>query len=94
MHRTPWTKPKGSLPSDRIKPIHKSANNVSKSKGHRKQQQQASLEPPKSKEVKRLESLVQAIRNVAAHEKDPKGGCFCLGTFYTHINTEVNQCFS
>lgn len=90
MHRTAWTKPKGSLPSDRIRPINKSPSNASKSKGHGKQQ--PSSEPPTSKEVKRLESLAQAIRNVTAHEKDPKGGCFCLGAFYTPLyiifNTE------
>ena len=77
MHRRPWAQPKGSLPSDRVKPKH--ASNVSKSKRH----QQQPSEPPKSKEVKRLESLLQAVRDAAADDKDPKGGCFCLGKFST-----------
>ena len=80
MQRTPWTKPKGSssLPSDRIKPLVKSPNTVSKSKGNGRQQPW----PPKSKQVKDLETLIQAIRNATSgDEKDPKGGCFCLGTF-------------
>jgi hypothetical protein len=86
MQRTPWTKQKGSLPSDRIKSINNSAGYALKSKGNGKRQQSSA--PPKSKEVKRLESLLQAIRDATADEKDPKGGCFCLGTFY-HFNTAV-----
>jgi len=68
MHRTPWAQPKGSLPSDRIKTKHV------KNKKH-----QQSSELPKSREVKRLESLLQAVRDASANEKDPKCGCFCLG---------------
>ena len=72
MHRTPWAHPKGSLPSDRIK--IKYVSNASKNKKH-----QQPLEPPKSREVKRLESLIQAVRDATGDDKDPKGGCFCLG---------------
>ena len=72
MRRTAWAQPKGSLPSDRVKP--KNVNNSSKNKRH-----QQSSEPPKSREVKRLESLIQAVRDATADDKDPKGGCFCLG---------------
>jgi hypothetical protein len=72
MHRTPWAQPKGSLPSDRIKSKH--VSNASKNKKH-----QQSSEPPKSREVKRLESLIHAVRVATANDKDPKGGCFCLG---------------
>ncbi|KAF8812891.1 hypothetical protein BYT27DRAFT_7158930 [Phlegmacium glaucopus] len=81
MQRTPWIQPKGSLLSDRIKPVTKSPNNALKSKGSGRQQQ--SSEPPKSKEVKRLESLVQAVRDATADEKDPKGGCFCLARVHS-----------
>ena len=76
MQRTPWTKPKGYLPSDRI-PITKSPVNAPKSKG----KQHQSSEPPKSTQVRKLESLIQAVRNITPNEKDPKGGCFCIGAF-------------
>ena len=72
MHRRPWAQPKGSLPSDLIKPKH--VSNASKNKKH-----QQSSGPPKSKEVKRLEALLKAVRDASGDNKDPKGGCFCLG---------------
>ena len=72
MHRRPWAQPKGSLLSDRIAP--KYASNASKNKKHPQ-----SSGPPKSREVKRLESLIQAVRDATENDKDPKGGCFCLG---------------
>ena len=72
MPRTPWTQPKGSLPSDHLNPKY-----VSKASKNKKHQQ--SPGPPKSREVKRLESLIQAVREANADDKDPKGGCFCLG---------------
>lgn len=91
MQRTPWTKPKGSLPSDRIKYTPKSASKTSKSKGNGKQQ--PSSEPPKSRDVQTFESLIQAVRDATTSQKDPKGGCFCLGKLSTfkirHINNII-----
>jgi len=82
MQRTPWTKPKGSLPSDRIvKPTPKSASKPSKLKGNGKQQ--PSSEPPKSRDVQKLELLIQAVRDSTTSEKDPKGGCFCLARVHS-----------
>jgi hypothetical protein len=80
MHRRPWAQPKGYLPSDRIK--SKYVGNASKNKRN-----QQSSELPKSREVKRLESLIQAVRDANEDDKDPKGGCFCLGKFPT-LNTK------
>lgn len=91
MQRTPWTKPKGSLPSDRIKSTPKFVRKASKIKGNGKQQQ--SSEPPKSREVQKLESLAQAVRDATTIEKDPKGGCFCLGRFSTFKIRCINNYF-
>ena len=82
MKRTPWSKQNSSIPSDRIKPSPKPSVNTStstKKTGKGKQQQPG--EPPKSKEVIRLEDLLQRVQNVTGGEKDPKGGCFCLGAY-------------
>ncbi|KAF8624193.1 hypothetical protein AX17_007182 [Amanita inopinata Kibby_2008] len=34
--------------------------------------------PPKSKQVRRLETLLKSMRHSTGQDKDPKGGCFCL----------------
>ena len=78
MKGTPWSKKNSSLPSDRIKPSLKPPVNTSastKNKGKGKQPD----ELPKSKEVRQLEDLLQRVETSAGGEKDPKGGCFCLG---------------
>ncbi|KAF5372174.1 hypothetical protein D9758_004997 [Tetrapyrgos nigripes] len=74
MRQTPWTKKAGSsFPSDRIKPSYASpATENTKKRGAN-----TSKEPPKSKEVRQLESLLTSLRVSAAPQKDPKGGCFC-----------------
>jgi len=73
MNRTPWTKPKSSLPSDRIPPSRK-PNQSNQAKGKGKQN-----EVPKSKEVKRLEELRDGLASLSSSSgvRDPKGGCFC-----------------
>ncbi|KAF9236752.1 hypothetical protein BU15DRAFT_89038 [Melanogaster broomeanus] len=71
MHRTGWSKPGGSLPSDRIRPQQPSTQQ-SKGKG-----KAAPAGPPKSRAVGTLESLADGIRKSSGRDKDPKGGCFC-----------------
>ncbi|KIM88481.1 hypothetical protein PILCRDRAFT_3459 [Piloderma croceum F 1598] len=71
MHQTPWTKKASSFPSERIKsnsPSSSSANNKGKGKAR---------DPPKSKEVRKLEALADGVRGSSGKETDPKGGCFC-----------------
>jgi hypothetical protein len=71
---TPWTKGTSSLPSDRIRP-RSGADTKAKGKGRHE-------EPTKSTEVRKLESLLVALQESVGNrraEKDPKGGCFCLG---------------
>lgn len=77
MHRTAWTKQGSSLPSDRIKSVHavKGPSNTPK-----KTKQQQSQETAKSQAVRKLEALLQAVKSASGLEKNPKGGCFCLGT--------------
>ncbi|KAF9465514.1 hypothetical protein BDZ94DRAFT_1189355 [Collybia nuda] len=72
MHKTAWSKTGSSVPSDRILPIHKQAPTNSKGKG-----KQLLLEPPKSKETRRLETLLRALRDSRGSDRDQKGGCFC-----------------
>ncbi|TFK39646.1 hypothetical protein BDQ12DRAFT_603886 [Crucibulum laeve] len=74
MHHTPWTKKGSSLPSDRIRPA-KPQPALANPKG--KGKQQTSAEPPKSKEVRRIESLIQGLKDSKETDKDPTGGCFC-----------------
>ncbi|PFH53246.1 hypothetical protein AMATHDRAFT_54941 [Amanita thiersii Skay4041] len=87
MHQTPWTRKLGSLSSDRIPPRPSSANAVygqrqdigQGGKGKAKQQSiPTPNQPPKSKDVKKLESLLKALRTSVGDKKDPKNGCFCL----------------
>ncbi|KAF8958672.1 hypothetical protein BDZ97DRAFT_1588318, partial [Flammula alnicola] len=80
MYRTAWSKQNSSLTSDRIKPVTKTSNNVAKSKGKGKQQQP--VEPPKSKEVQRLETLLEGVQKSTGQDRDPKGGCFCLARIH------------
>ncbi|CAA7269860.1 unnamed protein product [Cyclocybe aegerita] len=90
MHRTPWTKQASSLPSDRIKP--KIQNNpTSRNKG--KGRLQDSPEPPRSKEVKRLESLLKGVNESSGTEKDPTGGCFCLARNHA-LSSYITICHS
>ena len=70
MSKTAWSRA-SSVPSDRIPPSNASQSNRRKGKDK-------ANDPPKSKEVLRLESQVAALRSVASG-KDPKGGCFCQG---------------
>ncbi|KII87036.1 hypothetical protein PLICRDRAFT_176843 [Plicaturopsis crispa FD-325 SS-3] len=73
MHHTPWTKKASSLPSDRIQPrMSRPPTTPSSSKGKGKPK-----EPPKSKEVRRLEALLDGLRGSTGKDKDPSGGCFC-----------------
>jgi hypothetical protein len=57
--------------------------NVSYRKGKGKQKQP--LELPKSKEVRRLETLFRALQESSGTHKDPKGGCFCQGVGYVLV---------
>lgn len=78
MNRTAWTNQKSHLTSDRLKPKPQ-PNNVASPKTKGKSKQQQSPSPSKSKEVRRIETLLNGIRKATGQEKDPKGGCFCLG---------------
>jgi len=74
MHQRPWAKNSSSFPSDRIRstpPSNIGTNNKGKGKAK---------DPPKSKEVRKLEKLADGVRGSSGMEKDPKGGCFCQGT--------------
>lgn len=80
MHRTPWTKSASSFPSDRLKPVVKGQGQKNKSKGNvNSKDPGSSSQPEVSKEVQKLKSLLQALRTASGLEKDPKGGCYCLG---------------
>lgn len=81
MNHTPWTKKTSSFPSDRIRPKAPTDTKANvKATGKRRQD-----EPTKSKEVRKLESLLKALQEPAEvgkrAEKDPNGGCFCLGIY-------------
>lgn len=76
MPPTPWTK-KSALTSDRLRSTSSSpsnANQAGKGKGKAR-------DASKSKEIRKLETLANGIRGYTGDEKDPKGGCFCLGDF-------------
>ncbi|TFK52116.1 hypothetical protein OE88DRAFT_1807969 [Heliocybe sulcata] len=68
---TPWTHP-SSLPSDRIRPAHP----PSPSK-HQQRKTPRTPDPPKSRPVRALETLVRGLQNTPERTPDPKGGCFC-----------------
>src|SRR5258708_26358044 len=91
MYRTPWTKPASSFPSDLIKPVFKGQSNKNKSKGNVNSKDSGSSSRPdsdtgKSKEVKKLESFLQAFQTASGLERDPKGGCYCLGKKCIHLS--------
>ncbi|KZT66119.1 hypothetical protein DAEQUDRAFT_675589 [Daedalea quercina L-15889] len=65
MHHTAWT-------SDRIPTAKPKQSAQPQGKGKQK-----AKEPPRSKEVQRLEQLRDGIRYATGRERDPKGGCFC-----------------
>ncbi|KAJ4480238.1 hypothetical protein J3R30DRAFT_2598854 [Lentinula aciculospora] len=76
MYHTAWTQKHSSLPSDRIAPPSRPSSSQSTAKAKGKP---TNSEPgiPKSKEVRRLENLLAALRGSQSPKKDPKGGCFC-----------------
>ncbi|KAJ3893665.1 hypothetical protein GG344DRAFT_42867 [Lentinula edodes] len=76
MYHTAWTQKHSSLPSDRIAPPSRpsSSQSNSKSKGKNVKSDQG---PPKSKEVRKLETLLSSLKGSESPKKDPKGGCFC-----------------
>ncbi|KIK58121.1 hypothetical protein GYMLUDRAFT_45672 [Collybiopsis luxurians FD-317 M1] len=74
-YHTPWTQRHGSLPSDRIKPSNpNTSQSTPKGKGKISNSEQGL---PKSREVRKLEGLLSALRGSQEPKKDPKGGCFC-----------------
>lgn len=76
MRHTAWSK--SGLPSERLAPLP-SASRPATPKASPKPSQSSSP-VPKSKDVRRLELLLAALRAPGACTiKDPKGGCFCLG---------------
>lgn len=90
MHRTPWSKGGSSVPSDRIKTVVKASTNKSKGKA-----KEPFVEPSKSKDVRRLEMILQGVRTTTNHETDPKGGCYCLGKGYQkELQDGLNEQFS
>jgi len=75
MKKTPWAE--GSLPSDRIKRSTPRRTQTSQTASSHNSKGK-SRDPPKSKEVIRLEVLVDGLR-VSSEKRlaDPSGGCFC-----------------
>ncbi|KAJ7079539.1 hypothetical protein C8R44DRAFT_654076 [Mycena epipterygia] len=88
MHHTPWTKKASTLPSDRIRPsapLNTPKNPKGKGKG-------VVAEPPKSKAVRNLEILKNAIAASSTDPvKDPKGGCFCQARQHS-LSTYTTLC--
>ncbi|KAI6008171.1 hypothetical protein F5J12DRAFT_827067 [Pisolithus orientalis] len=84
MHRTPWTS-SGSLTSDRIPARPLPAKQQAKGRGQG---------PPKSKAVLALETRLHNVEYVSGKEKDPKGGCFCLGTYPIALLTTAGTILS
>ncbi|KAG2140093.1 hypothetical protein DEU56DRAFT_870995 [Suillus clintonianus] len=73
MRGTAWSKAAGSVPSDRLRSaqrIQHVPQKQSKGKG-------GAQEPPRSKAIRKLESLAEGVRKSSGREKDPKSGCFC-----------------
>lgn len=85
MSKTPWSR-SSSVPSDRIPPRTPTTGTTGRNKGKGKPNN-----PSKSKEVLKLECLVEGLRTWTTGA-DPKGGCFCLGelqasfSFQTPLN--------
>lgn len=93
MHR-PWKKPASSFPSDLIKPVVKGQSNKNKnSKGNANSgsSSRPDSDTAKSKEVQKLENFLQAFQTASGLERDPKGGCYCLGKNYIHLS-KANFC--
>ena len=82
MQRTAWTRnnPSSSLTSDRIRTPPPPSNPGKNAKGKGKGAA-TPPEPPKSRGVRQLETLIGALTAAAAGTPttDPKGGCFCQG---------------
>ncbi|KAF9259800.1 hypothetical protein L218DRAFT_873768 [Marasmius fiardii PR-910] len=77
MYRTAWTGSGSSLPSDRIKPSYSSSAPKNQGKNKSKGRE---TPPSKSKRVREIEALLNALRtsnDSTKTPKDPKGGCFC-----------------
>ncbi|KAF8643020.1 hypothetical protein AX16_009264 [Volvariella volvacea WC 439] len=80
MRKTPWTgKAASAVPSDFIRSTSQpNSRSPTPGGGKGKGKQNQAQEPPKSKEVKQLESFIKSLRHPnSGKEKDPKGGCFC-----------------
>jgi hypothetical protein len=75
MNRTAWLRSSSSVTSDRVPPVRNSST-PNRHKGKAKEN-----EPPKSKEVVKLENLLAGLRDDRT-SKDPKGGCFCQGKYF------------
>jgi hypothetical protein len=89
-YQTAWTKKASSVPSDRIRPKPPADSTKAKGKGQARQEQHT-----KSSEVRNLESLLTALResteNAKRIEKDPNGGCFCLGVYIHRFNSSCRS---
>ena len=80
-NRTPWIHAASSLPSDRLVSSRPSTSRPSTPAGKGKQKEiQATV--PKSKAVRRLESLKSGLSKLGsgAPSVDSAGGCFCQGS--------------
>jgi len=78
MHKTAWTKSSSSFPSDRIRPSgsHSGRSTPNAATGKTKGKNRESP-VQKSAEVKKLETLEEALRT--APEKNADEACFCQG---------------
>ncbi|KAF8989684.1 hypothetical protein BDQ17DRAFT_423048 [Cyathus striatus] len=87
-NKTPWTGKASVLPSDRLPPRSQAPALQSASKGKARDPP----EPPKSREVQRLEKIIKGIRSSDGTLKDPKGGCFCQARTHS-LSTFSPICF-
>ncbi|KAJ7483877.1 hypothetical protein B0H11DRAFT_1723270 [Mycena galericulata] len=84
MHHTPWTKKSSSVPSDRIRPSPPPQSSPDSAKNSKGKAKGTSAEPPKSRAVRNLELLKNALTvSYSSAQKDPKGGCFCQAREHT-----------
>lgn len=76
---TAWSRA-GSLTSDRLRP-----RSVPQQQQSRNKNQGKNRESSKSKDVQKLERILDGLRQEATVRKDATGGCFCQGTCHLFL---------
>jgi len=82
MH-TAWTK-KSTTPDRQRSGSPPNSNPHNKGKGKAK-------DPPKSKEIRKLQVLADNVRRSAGNQRDSKGGCFCQGKLEPSLHNRVQN---